>query len=127
MAGHGSKIGRKQEAAINALLTQRNTEEAARVAGISKRTLIRWQKNPEFQAAHREARRAAISQGDARLQHGYGAAVSTMLKIMVDPNSSALIRLRAADCVMDRGRRLIETEDLVDRVTALERNAEQLQ
>ena len=60
MAGHGSKIGRKQEAAIHALLTQRNTEEAARVAGISKRTLIRWQKIPAFQAAHLEARHASI-------------------------------------------------------------------
>jgi hypothetical protein len=127
MAGHGSKIGRKQEAAIHALLTQRNTEEAARVAGISKRTLIPWQKIPDFQAAHMEARRASISQGDARLQHGYGAAVSTMLKIMVDPNSSASVRLRAADRVMDRGKQSIETEDLGDRVTALEQHAERLQ
>ena len=32
MAGHGEKLGRKQEDAI-ALLTQRNIEEAARAAG----------------------------------------------------------------------------------------------
>ena len=30
MTGHGSKFGRKQEAAIAALLTQRNVEEAAK-------------------------------------------------------------------------------------------------
>jgi len=30
MVGHGSKLGRKKEAAIAALLTQRNFEEAAR-------------------------------------------------------------------------------------------------
>jgi hypothetical protein len=125
MAGHGSKLGSKQEAAIHALLTQRNTEEAARAAGISKRTLIRWQKIPEFQAAHLEARRASISQGDARLQHGYGAAVSTLFKTMTDSNSPASVRLRAAKIVMDRGKQSIETEDLGARVTALEQIAEQ--
>jgi len=45
--GHGSKFGRKKEDAIAALLTQRNVEEAARVAGIGTRTLIRWLKIPE--------------------------------------------------------------------------------
>ena len=42
MKGHGSKFGRKKEAAIAALLTQRNIEEAARVAGIGTQTLHRW-------------------------------------------------------------------------------------
>jgi hypothetical protein len=35
MTGHGTKFGRKQEQAIAALLTQRNLDEAAKVAGIS--------------------------------------------------------------------------------------------
>src|SRR5229473_1877242 len=34
MAGHGSKFGRKKEAAIAALLSQRNHEEAAQAAGV---------------------------------------------------------------------------------------------
>ena len=65
MAGHGSKYDRKQEAAIAALLTHRNQEEAAEAAGISKRTLHRWLQMPAFQAAFREARRAAMSQANA--------------------------------------------------------------
>jgi hypothetical protein len=32
MTGHGSKVSRKKEAAIAALLTQRNVEEAAHPA-----------------------------------------------------------------------------------------------
>jgi hypothetical protein len=74
MAGHGSKIGRKQEDAIAALLTQRNVEEAARAAGISVRTLLRWLKLPEFQTAYRQARRDAFGQATARLQQGASAA-----------------------------------------------------
>ena len=57
MTGHGQKFGRKKEEAISALLSQRNMEEAARVAGIGTKTLLRWLKIPEFQAAYRQARR----------------------------------------------------------------------
>jgi transposase-like protein len=124
MVGHGSKFGRKKEAAIAALLTQRNVEEAARAAGIGTQTLIRWLKLPEFQAAYREARRAAVSQSNARLQHASSAAVSTLLKIMVDANAPSAARVRAADRVLDRAKQAIEIEDIEIRVSALEQAAE---
>ncbi len=60
MAGSSEKLGRKKEGAIAALLTQRNAEEAARVAKVGIRTLYRWQKESEFDAAYRAARRAAF-------------------------------------------------------------------
>jgi hypothetical protein len=56
MTGHGAKFGRKKEEAIAALLSQPSIEQAARVAGIGPKTLLRWLKLPEFQAAYREAR-----------------------------------------------------------------------
>ena len=57
MAGHGSKFGGKMEAAIAALLSQRNQEEAAKTAGVSKRTLNRWLKMPAFQSAYQPIHR----------------------------------------------------------------------
>jgi hypothetical protein len=93
-------LGRKQEDAIAALLTQRNVEEAARAAGIGARTLLRWLKLPEFQSAYREARREASSQAVARLQHGTSAAATTLLKIMIDSNAPASVRVQAADSVV---------------------------
>src|ERR1035441_2827510 len=89
-------LGRKQEAAIAALMTHRNTEEAARAVNIGRRTLSRWLQLPEFQAAYREARRAVVSQSDARLQQASGAAASTLLKIMVDASSPVMARVRAS-------------------------------
>jgi hypothetical protein len=124
MAGHGSKFGGKMEAAIAALLSQRNQEEAAKTAGVSKRTLIRWLSLPVFQAAYREARRAAMSQANARLQQAASAAVSALLKVLVDPSTPAAARVRAADCVLARGNQGIENEDLDVRLAALERAAE---
>ncbi len=124
MTGHGSKYGRKQELAIAALLTQRNVDEAAKSVSIDPTTLLRWMKLPEFQTAYREARRAAFGQSVARLQQASSAAVSTLLKIMVDPNSPPSCRVRAADSVLNHGIKAIEVEDIEVRVSELERAAE---
>jgi transposase-like protein len=120
MVTPGSKFTRKKEEAIAALLTQRNVEEAARAAGIGTQTLLRWLKMPEFQAAYREARRLAYSQSIARLQHASSAAAATFLKLMVDPNVPAAVRLRAADCVFAHAAKALEIEDIEVRVAALE-------
>jgi hypothetical protein len=83
MKGHGTQFGRKKEAAIPALLTARNIEEAAESIGIAPNTLLNWMKVPEFQAEYREARRAAYSQAVAKLQQGPTAAATTLLRVMV--------------------------------------------
>ena len=44
-------------------------------------------KKPEFEAAYRKARRAAVSQAHARLQQASSAVVTTLLKIRVDPKA----------------------------------------
>ena len=123
MKGHGAKFDRKQEEAIAALLTQRNIEEAARVAGVAGTTLVRWLQIPEFQTAYREARRAAFSQSIARLQQASSAAVSVLVKIMVDPEAPTSSRVRAADVVVDRASKAIELEDLDQRIAELEGKA----
>ena len=120
MTGHGTQFGQKKEAAVVALLTQRNVEEAARAVGISTKTLMRWLQVPEFQAAYREARRAAFQQATARLQQASSAAVTTLLKVMIDPASPASTRVRAADCILDHGKKAIEVENIEVRVSKLE-------
>jgi transposase-like protein len=120
----GSKFTRKKEEAIAALLSQRNIEDAAKSIGIGTQTLLRWLKIPEFDEAYQKARRAAVSQSSARLQQATSAAVSTLLKIMVDQNTPASTRVRAADSVLDHASKAIEIEDVEVRVAALEQAAE---
>jgi hypothetical protein len=124
MRGHGAKFSRKMEEAIAALLTHRNHEEAAKAAGIGTATLLRWQKEPEFQKAYLAARRAAHGQSIARLQQATSAAVSTLLKVMVDANTPASTKVRAADSVLNHSAKAIELEDIDARVAALEQAAE---
>jgi hypothetical protein len=119
--GHGAKFGRKKEQAIAALLSQRTTEDAARTIGVGPATILRWLKEPEFDAAYRAARRAAFSQSIARLQQASSAAVSTLLKTMVDPSTPPSTRVRAADSVLNHAAKAIEIEDIELRVAELER------
>ena len=112
------------EDAIAALLSQRNVDEAARSAGIGTRTLLRWMKDPEFDAAFRAARRAAFGQTTARLQEGSSAAATILMKLMLDANTPASTRVRAAEIIVSHAAKAIEIEDIEARVSELERAAE---
>ena len=125
MKGHGTKFGRKKEAAIAALLTHRNIDEAAKAVGVAPNTLLKWMKDREFSAAYREARRAAVGQAIARLQQTTGAAVSTLQKLMVDANTPAAIKGNVARGVLALAIKGVEVEDIEARLEELERAAEQ--
>jgi len=122
MRGHGTRFGRKKEEAVAALLTQRNIEEAAKATGIAPNTLLKWMKEPEFQAAYRGARRAAFGQAVARLQQGTAAAATTLLKTMIDPVTPASVRVRAAEAIFNHAAKAIEIDDIEARVSELERS-----
>jgi hypothetical protein len=66
-----------------------------------------------------------LGKGTARLQQASGAAVSSVLKIMVDQHTPASTKLRAADLVLTHGAKAIEIEDIEARVAELERIAEE--
>ena len=123
MSQSGGKLGRKKEEAIVALLSQRSVDEAARLVGVTPRTLYRWMKEPEFDAAYRAAKRAAFGQSIARLHHLSSAAVSTLGKVMLDSATPPATRVRAADSILDHTAKAIEIEDIDARVTALENAA----
>ena len=125
MSVSGQKIGRKQEEAIVALLAQRSVDEAARVAKVSPRTLYRWLNDSTFDRAYRAARRAAFSQSVARLQQAAPAAVTTLLKTIVDPNTPASVRVRAAECILNHSTKAIEIDDIEARLADLERSSDE--
>jgi transposase-like protein len=120
MAGHGSKYDRLRDEAIVALLSHRTVEEAARAVGIGTNTLLRWMKQPDFDAAYREARRLVFSQAIARMQQASPAAASTVIKLAVDPSTPAATRLRAANSILDRSGKAVD-DDTQARLTKLER------
>ena len=123
MADFEAKLGRKKEEAILALLSQRSVEEAARACDTPVRTLYRWLQEPAFDAAYRAARRKAYGQAIARLQQGSTAAATTLLKVMVDPNTPASTRIRSAESGLTHEAKALEIKDLDARLSELERTA----
>jgi len=121
MVGPGAKFPRRKEAAIAALLTQRNVEEAARVAGVGHTTLLRWIRDREFAAAYRKARCATYRQAIGRLQQASGAAVTALLKVLFDPGAPRPARLRAADSVLSHAKVAIEMEEIGARLSEVKR------
>jgi len=124
MKGHGTKFGRKKEAAVAALLTHRNIEEAAKAVGVSPNTLLNWMKDLEFATAYRKARGAVVGQAIARLQQTTGAAVSTLQKLMVDAGTPPAIKGQVAKGILMLAIKGVEVEDLEARLEALEQAAE---
>ena len=124
MAASGGNLGRKQEEAIIALLSQRSVDEAAKAVNVAPRTLYRWMKDADFQEAYRNAKRSAFSQSIARLHQMSSAAVATLGKVMVDPATPPATKVRAADSIINHTTKAIEIEDIEARVAELERAAE---
>src|ERR1017187_1980651 len=120
MKGHGTKFTRKMEAAITGLLTQKNLEEAARYAGISVATVLRWQKLPEFKKAYRAAQRVVHGQSMARLHQATSAAVSPVLKIMLAPNASAATKVKSPATILGLSSKSLEEEEIEVRLAELE-------
>jgi hypothetical protein len=121
MAMRASKKSQRREQLVVALLQQSSLEKAAASVGISPVTAWRISKTPEFQQEYLQARRQAFSQAMSRLQQAAGAAVSTLLKIMVDPNVPAASRIRAAECALHHAAESFELEDLDVRLDRLEK------
>ena len=113
-------LNRRQDQWIVALLENPTLDKAAQAAGVSKVTLWRALRKPEFMEAYRAARREAFSQSVARLQHASSAAVGTLLRIMTDREATPASRVRAADVVLQTALRGMEMEDLEARVAQLE-------
>ena len=111
----------KQAAVILALLASRSVEEASAAAGVPIRTLYRWLKEPLFDAAYRDAKRASFGQGVARLHQMCSAAATTLGKVMVDVKTPPGTKVRAADSILNHTAKAVQIEDLEARVAELER------
>jgi transposase-like protein len=122
MATNGSATTEtKQAKAIAALLAAKDGATAAQQAGVSETTLYRWLREDKgFQEALRGAEKVAIDEAVRRLAGAAGHALNTILVLMLDRDTPASIRLRAATVVLEQLVKLRELTSLEERIAALE-------
>jgi hypothetical protein len=92
---------------------------------VAPKTILRLQKEPEFEAAFREAKRSAFAQSIARLHQMASAAVTTLGKVMVAPETPPATKVRAADSILNHAIKAIEPEDIEARLAEPERATEE--
>jgi hypothetical protein len=122
MTGHGQKLSRKKEQAIAALLSQPSIGGAAKKVGISEKTLFRWLQLDEFQRAYKNARKQVVQHAIAQIQSVMSEAVQTLLKVMSDDTTPASSKVSAARALLDIGFKVVEIEDLENRIEKIEKN-----
>ncbi len=120
MAEIADNLSPQQSKAIAALLTSSSITQAADEAGVGHRTLFRWLADPTFDAAYKAAKRESVGQAIARLQQLSGAAVVVLGQVMADRRSPASSRVAAASKILDTAIKVVELEQIEQRLAALE-------
>jgi len=113
----------KQEAAIFALLEAGTIESAAQSVGVSRTSLWAWMKIEPFQARLTDARAELFREGMNALKGSMSKAASVLVKLM-DSRSENVRRL-AASAVLGLGLKANETVEIEERLSRLERIAEE--
>lgn len=110
----------RQQKALAALLTTSSKEAAAKAAGISARSLRDYLADPEFQAEYKKAFGSMVEDATRQAQQALAPALSTLRSIVEDEDEDANARISAARAILSHGMKLIETTDILDRLTELE-------
>jgi len=110
----------KKRRAVEALLSESDVTQAAKAAGVSRNTLYRWMKEPDFMVAVANAEADALAGMSRALVKLGDQAVEVLRDAINDPETPVNTRLRAADTVFSRLLQLRELVNVEKRVTELE-------
>ena len=107
-----------RDRAVVALLTASSLEAAARECGVSRSTLFRWSREPDFAEALRQAGRQVLNGAVAQLQALARPAVECLRRNLSCRKPGT--EVQAARTVLEHATRSMELFELEDRVRQLE-------
>jgi hypothetical protein len=109
------------ELLIEALLSTNTLTAAAKMAGISKRTVLRRLEEKEFQAAFTKAKRDVLKRAAAILARNSGKAAVTLGQIFLGkPIENQSARVAAAKATLSLALAALTFEDIDERLRRLE-------
>jgi len=94
----------RQLRALGALLAAPSTAAAARITGISRRSLVRWKNDPTFRQLLADASRARLDEAKDSLRAATVEAVEVLRAAL--RNGTRAERIRASTAILDLARRL---------------------
>lgn len=116
-----SELSSKQRAAIRALITGANQNQAAAAAKCHYNRLTEWKRDPVFVAALHEAESEALESVSRGLLSLAEKARATLEGVLDDPIAKTSSQLRAADITLARLLQVRELATLESRLAILEK------
>ena len=110
----------RQARYVEALAAGQSYAAAAKAAGVSERSGRAWRSDPVVVAALRDARARALADVTTKTVGRLSAAVDVLTMIAADKDMPASARVAAARSLVEWAVRFIETNDLLERIEALE-------
>ena len=111
----------KHAAVIEALLSSGGSvPAAAKVSGVSVRTIYRYLDDPVFTLQLQGARGQALGASVSRLAMSTGAAVDTLESIATNKKASPGVRVQASQAILAHAAKHIEQLDVLTRLEKLE-------
>jgi len=107
---------------IQALLTTHTHAQAAAQAGVSERTVLRLTQNPLFMEEFSQERTALLRSGTNTLLLEQNEAAKTLVTLSKDSKTPVGSRIQASVKIIELGREGYQSEELEQRLLALERN-----
>jgi len=114
------ELTRNQERALDALLQAATVADAARLCGLSDRTLWRYLRDPAFAEALRQRRAEATQETTTGLVVLARRGREALFELLQDPDTPPAILARVGIAAQDLARQAVELEDLLARIDALE-------
>lgn len=114
-------LSTKKQRAIEVLSSSGNVAEAARAASVSRKTLYRWLRQPDFVEVLEAAAQESLANLSRELVRLGTQAVNTLEGAMSDAEAATGTKVRAADVVLARLLQLREMVSIEARLAALER------
>lgn len=111
----------RKEKALRALLTTSTLGAAALQAGIGERTLYRYLHNDDEFKGRYEAEKNKLVDGAAdMLKQNLAQAIVTLRQVVDDTAAPPAVRVQASRSILEYGLRMVETQDILQRLQALE-------
>ena len=114
----GTRIS--DEKMIQALSTCKDITTASEYLGITRSAIYNRMRKPEFRQKLREQRQSKFQVANTKLTDAMNSAIDTLTSIINDTNTSAGIRVRASQTILDICLKSTEQMDILERIQQIE-------
>ena len=110
----------KESKILQALLTTTTIQEASTMAGTTSQTIYRYLNKPDFKDKLNDMKAELLNQATTALQNRTGKAINIISEIADNNDINPQIRLTACRTILEYNIKFTETNDIMQRLEALE-------